>query len=341
MFTFEQILSDLKKKIYKPIYFLTGEESYYIDEITNYIEKNTLTEEEKAFNQTILYGKETDMATLLNNARRFPMMSKYNIIIVKEGQNLKGFDGGASKDQEIFLLYAENPVPSTIMVVNYKGKTLDKRKKLYKVLDKKGVIMEAKPLYDNQIAPWITKHIKSIGYDIDAKATQLMASHLGNNLTKIIQEVNKLIINIPKGSKITVKEIEDNIGISKDFNIFELQNAIGNKDIYKANLIINHLGKNPKTKSIIPIISILYTFFTRLIIIHSTPDKSEYALKMATGINYFLRDYINASHKYSKIKCMHIIRFLREYDAKSKGIDSPPVDDLDLMRELIYKILHI
>jgi DNA polymerase-3 subunit delta len=319
-----------------------GEESYYIDEITNYIEKNALPEDEKSFNQTVFYGKDIDMGTLLNTARRFPMMSKYNVVILKEAQNLKGIDGVSKNNKDPFLLYVENLPESTIMVINYKGKSIDKRKKLYKVLNSNAVLMESTPLWDNKVAPWILKYIKESGYSMDLKAAELIASHLGKDLSKITQEIKKLVINIPKGTKITLKDIEDNIGISKDFNVFELQNAIGNRDIYRANLIINHMSKNPKTKSIIPIIAVLYTFFTKLIIIHSTPNKSEQALSSATKINFgFIKEYIKFSRNFSKAKCIYIIGFLREYDAKSKGIDSPPVDDIYLMRELVYKILHI
>lgn len=342
MLTFEQILGDLKKKIFKPIYYLMGEESYFIDQITNYIEKHTLPEEEKSFNQTILYGKDIDMGTLLNTARRFPMMSNYNIVILKEAQNLKGIEGLSADQTDPFLLYAENPPPSTIMVVNLRGKSLDKRKKLYKTLDKTGIIFESKRIYENKVGVWITKQLKEQGYGIDVKASELMASHLGNDLSKVAQEIDKLTIVLPKGSTVTLKEIEENIGISKDFNIFELQTAIGKKDIYRSNLIITHLGQNPKTKSIIPLIAFLYSFFTKLLMMHSATDKSNQALASLLGVNpYFMRDYTDAARNYPKIKCIHIIGFLREYDTKSKGIDAPQTDDLELMRELVYKILHI
>lgn len=342
MLTFEQIISDLKKKIHKPIYYLMGEESYFIDQITRQIEKHTLPEEEKSFNQTVFYGKDIDMGDLLNTARRFPMMSNYNIVILKEAQNLKGIEGLSADQTDPFLLYAENPPPSTILVINLRGKSLDKRKKLYKTLDKNGVIFESKRIYENKVGEWIISQLKQEGYGIEVNAAELMANHLGNDLSKVAQEIEKLTIVLPKGSKVTLKEIEENIGISKDFNVFELQNAIGKKDIYKANLIITHLGQNPKTKSIIPIIAFLYSFFTKILMMHSSTDKSNQALASLLGVNpYFMRDYTEAARNFPKIKCIHIIGFLREYDTKSKGIDAPPTDDLELMRELIYKILHI
>ncbi len=342
MLTFEQIMTDLKNKIYKPIYYLMGEEAYFIDQITNYVEKNVLPDEEKSFNQTILYGKDIDMGTLLNTARRFPMMSNYNVVILKEAQNLKGIDGLPADQVDPFLLYAENPAPSTIMVINLRDKSLDKRKKIYKILEKNAILFESKQIYENKVGTWIISYLKERGYTIDIKAAELMASHLGNNLSKVAQEIEKLVIVVPKGKAITMKEIEENIGISKDFNIFELQSALGKKDIYKSNLIINHLGQNPKTKSIIPLIAFLYSYFTKILMVHSSEDKSNSALGSLLGINpFFVRDYIEAARNYNRAKCIHIIGFLREYDTKSKGIDSPPIDDIDLMRELVYKILHI
>jgi len=226
--------------------------------------------------------------------------------------------------------------------VNLKGKSLDKRKKLYKTLDKNAVLFESKRIYENKVGDWVTNYLKIQGYGIEVKAAELIASHLGNDLSKVAQEIEKLTIVVPKGKAITSKEVEDNIGISKDFNIFELQNALGKKDIYRSNLIITHLGQNPKTKSIIPIIAFLYSFFTKLLMMHSTHDKSNQNLASLLGVNpFFLRDYQEAARNYPLYKCIHIIGFLREYDAKSKGIDSPTIDDLDLMRELIFKILHI
>ncbi|MBI9065972.1 MAG: DNA polymerase III subunit delta [Salinivirgaceae bacterium] len=342
MYTFEQILGDLKKKIYKPIYYLMGDESYFIDSITEFIDKNILPEDEKSFNQTVFYGKDIDMGTLLNTARRFPMMSNYNVIILREAQNLKGIDGLAAGETDPFLLYAENPPTSTILVVNYKGKSLDKRKKIYKTLDKNAVLFESKSLYENKVGAWIQNYVKTKGLSIDVRASELMASHLGNNLSKVVNEVEKLLIVTPKNGTITLKEIEEHVGISKDFNIFELQNALGKKDVYGANLIITHLGQNPKTKSIIPLISFLYSYFTKILMVHSAEDKSKQSLAALLGVNpFFVQDYISAARTYSKPKCAHIIGFLREYDAKSKGIDAPSVDDFELMRELIYKILHI
>ncbi len=342
MQTYEQIVSDIKKKIYKPIYFLMGEESFYIDEITTLLEKSILPEEERSFNQSIFYGKDIEMGTLLDNSRRFPMMSNYNVVIVKEAQNMKGIDGLPSDQTDPFMLYLENPAKSTILVINYKGKSLDKRKKIYSCIDKNSVLFESKRIYDNKVGEWIIKQLKESGKTIDAKAAELMASHLGNDLSLVARELEKLVIVAPKNGPITMKEIDEHVGISKDFNIFELQMALAKKDIYRSNLIVTHLGQNPKTKSIIPLIAFLYSYFSKLLMIHSSSDKTRQSLAALLGVNpFFVQDYLDAARTFPATKCMAIIGFLREYDAKSKGIDNPTTDDLELMRELVFKILYI
>lgn len=342
MYTFEQIISDLNKKIYKPIYYLMGEESYYIDQITSLIEKTILPEEEKSFNQSVLYGRDIEMLDLMNASRRFPMMSNYNLVILKEAQLLKGIEGAVSGAVDPMLLYAENPPPSTILVINLRGKSLDKRKKLYKTLDKNACLFDSKKIYDNKVGGWITQYIKNKGYSIDVSAAELMASHLGNDLSKVVNEIDKLLVSNTAGSKISLKEIEDNIGISKDFNVFELQKALGQKNLGKAMLIITHMAQNPKTKSIIPIISILYSFYSKILLVHSTNDKSNAGIASAIGINpFFARDYLEAARNFSKGKAAYIIGVLREYDTKSKGIDSPSIDDGELMKEMVFKILSV
>jgi DNA polymerase-3 subunit delta len=340
--SYDQIVSDIKKKIYKPVYYLMGEESYYIDEITSMLEKSILPEEERSFNQSVLYGKDIEMGTLLDNARRFPMMSNYNVVILKEAQNLKGIDGVAADQIDPFMLYAENPLKSTILVINLKGKVLDKRRKIYGCLDKNAVLFESKKLYDNQVSAWIVQKVKEFGKTIDIKAADLMAGHLGADLSLVASEIDKLLIVAPEKGPITLKEIEDHVGISKEFNIFELQNALARKDDYRANLIITHLAQNPKTKSIIPLIGALYSYFTKLLMIHSSADKTKQSLAAVIGASpYFVQDYIDAARTFPVTKCAAIIGFLREYDAKSKGIDNPNVDDMELMRELIFKIIHL
>ncbi len=341
MLTFDQIIKDIDQNNFKPLYYLMGEEGYYIDAITQRLEQRILPEEERSFNQHVLYGKDTDIATVLNTARQFPMMSNYNVVILKEAQDLKGIAGEAKGAVDPFMLYAEKPAEKTILIVNYRGKSLDKRKKLYKILDKQAVLFEAKKLYDNQVGPWISTYVKQKGYSIDAASAELMASHIGNDLVKVVNEMNKLTIVLPQGTAINSKIIEEHIGISKDFNVFELQKAIGRKDIYQVNLIVHHMGKNPKTSSIIPMVANLYGYFTKVFMVHYAENKSNDAVAAMIGVPpFFAKDYIQAARHYSKAKCASVIHTLREYDAKSKGIDSPPVDDGDLMREMMYKIIH-
>jgi DNA polymerase III subunit delta len=339
MHTYDQIMSDLKKKIYHPVYFLMGDETYYIDAITEYMDKNILPEAEKSFNQSVLYGKDLDLGKLLNAARRFPMMSNYSLIIVKEAQDLKGIDGGGADKVDPFLLYIEKPLKSTILVINYKGKSLDKRRKIYKAIEQHGVLFESKKIYEDKVGKWIIDYLKAEGREIDPRAAELMAGQLGNDLSKVVNEINKLLILTPQSVRITSKEIEDNVGISKEFNVFELQNSIGRKDLAKTALIVHHISKNPKN-SIIPTIGMLFAFFTKLMMIHGSKSKEDRDLAPLIGVSpFFMKDYHAAAKNYSAGQCAAVIGILREYDAYSKGIDSPAVDDMELLLEMVYKII--
>ena len=263
--TFEQILNDLKNKIYYPVYFLAGEESYYIDEISDYIEEHVLTDIEKEFNQTVIYGRETDVLSIISNAKRYPMMANYQVVIVKEAQDIKNI--------EDLLPYIENPLDSTLLVINYKYKKLDKRKSFFKQIGKKGVLFESKKLYDNKIAGWINNYVKEKGYEITPKACAMLTEFLGSNLSKVVNEISKLIINVPEKSIINDELVERNIGISKDFNIFELQNAIGSKNVLKANQIANYFAANPKDNPLVKTVTILFGYFSKIMIYHQLKDK--------------------------------------------------------------------
>ncbi len=333
MHTFDQIIADLKNKIYKPIYFLMGAESFYIDQITDYISNNVLAESEKAFNQTIVYGRDVEVKDIDNLARRYPMMASNQVVIVKEAQVVKNIDK--------LVYYAGNPLNSTILVINYKYKSLAKNKKLYKEINKTGLIFESKKLYDNQVPAWINKYLNNKLFTIDPIASALLNDYLGTDLSKIVNELDKLIINLPANSKITTKHIEENIGISKDYNNFELQNAIAKKDILKANRIINHFGKNQKENPIILTINSLYYYFRKVLVYHFTKDKSNRNVAATLQINpYFVKDYQTAGRKYNPKKVVQIISYLREYDLKSKGVDSANTAPFELLKELIFKILH-
>jgi len=335
MMSFEQIISDLKNKIYKPIYFLSGEEPYFADIITKYIQDNALVESEKAFNLTVIYGKDTEISTVINSAKRYPMMANYQVVIVKEAQNIKDIDD--------LIHYASNPLKSTILVINYKYKTLDKRKKLYKVLNDNCVLLESKKLYENEVPQWINAYLKNKNRTIDPSAGMLMTEFLGNDLSKIANELDKLIITLPDGEyKITSSHIEKNIGISKDYNNFELHKALTQKNVLKANRIVNYFAQNPKDNPLTLTLSTLYHFFSKVLTYHFLKNKSDNrSVAAALKVNpYFIGDYENAAKKYNPKKVVEIIGLLREYDLRSKGYNNVNTPDGELLKELVYKIIH-
>lgn len=332
---FEQIISELKNKIYKPIYFLSGDESYFIDLITKYINDNVLTDAEKSFNQTVLYGKETEIHTVINAAKRFPMMANYQVVIVKEAQNIKKIDD--------LIHYANAPLKSTILVINYKYKTLDKRKKLYKALNENCVLFESKKLYDNEVPGWINSYLKNKNRTVDPSAGMLLTEYLGNDLSKIANELDKLIITLPEGEyNISTSHIERNIGISKDFNNFELHKALTQKNVLKSNRIVNYFSHNPKDNPFTLTISSLYHFYSKVLTYHFIKDKRDRRSVAATlKVNpYFVGDYEKAAKSYNPRKTVEIISLLREYDLKSKGFNNVSTSHGELLKELVFKILH-
>ena len=332
--SFDDIIKDLKAKKYAPVYFLMGDEPYYIDKITDYIAENVLKEEEKAFNQTIIYGKDTDVTDVIQAARRYPMMAEHQVIIVKEAQNIPDIDK--------LSIYAENPLTSTILVINYKYKTIDKRRKLYKTLSKNGVLFDSKKLYDNQVGPWLSSYVKSKGVSIDLTATQILVEYLGNDLSKIVHEVDKLLIATgPDKKTITVDDIERNIGISKEFNNFELNKAVLQRNVVKANRIIRSFAKNQKDHPIQVTIATLFGYFQKLMAYYYLPDKSKMAVASALKIPpFFVSDYTTGARNYPARKVVQVISLLREYDMKSKGYNTNVTDNGELLKELIFKIIH-
>jgi DNA polymerase III subunit delta len=331
--SFESILGDLKNRIYSPVYLLYGDEPYFIDEISGYIEKNALSDLEKEFNQMVVYGKDTDVPTLISYARRFPMMSNYQVILVKEAQDI-------DKIEEL-QPYVENPVPSTILVISYKYDKIDKRKSFYKAVDKTGVVFESVRMYDNKVPDWIHEYLGKRDYRISPKACFLLTEFLGTELGKIVNEISKLTINVPPGSEITEEYIEQNIGISKDYNVFELQKALGQNDAFKAQRIVRHFAANPKENPLVKIIPILYGYFSKLLIYHTLTDKSKNNVAAALSINpFFVQDYQVAARNYSVARLVKVISVFREYDLKAKGVDNVSIPDGELMREMVYRILH-
>ncbi|HEY1024858.1 MAG TPA: DNA polymerase III subunit delta [Sphingobacteriaceae bacterium] len=342
--SFAELLKDLKNRKFKPVYLLHGEEPYYIDRISEYIEKNVLSEAERGFNQTVFYGKDTDVITIINAAKRYPMMSEHQVILVKEAQDLKwGKEGDDDKKAaDPLLVYLENPAPTTILVFAYKYGKFDKRKKTYKAAEKRGIVFESASVYDNKLPGWIEDYVRERGYRINAQATALMAEYLGNDLSKIANELDKLMLNIPSGAEISSADVQDNIGISKEFNVFELQSAIARRDAVKVNQIINYFAANPKSNPIPMVLGTLNTYFTKVLRFHYAKDKSPQALSKELGVNpFFVKDYEVAGKNYDRWKTARIIGYLREYDLKTKGLDSTGnTTDGELMKELLFKIIH-
>lgn len=329
-----QIVKTIKSGDIKPVYFLMGEEPYYIDKIADYIEKNLLSEEEKGFNQMMMYGRDATIDEIVSNAKRFPMMAERQVIIVKEAQDL-------SRTIEKLDSYAENPQPTTVLVICYKYKKIDKRKKLYKTISKSGVIFESKRLYENQVADWIQKTLKSRDYGISPKAAQMLVEFLGIDLSKIDNELQKLQLITPAGTTITPELIEENIGISKDFNNFELRKAIGERDQLKAHRIIKYFGQNPKDNPMVVTVSLLFSYFSQLLQYHGLADKSKPNVAKYLRISpYFVNDYVIAARNFPMRKVSQIISLLRDADVKSKGVGAASVSQEDLLKELVVKIMN-
>ena len=327
------IVSDIKKGNIKPIYFLMGEESYYIDKISDFIEENVLDESEKGFNQQVMYGRDASIEDIVSSAKRYPMMAERQVLIVKEAQDL-------SRNIEKLVAYAENPQPTTVLVINYKYKKLDKRKKLHKAIAKSGLIYESKKLYENQVADWIRRVLSGKKYQIEPKAAQMLVEFLGTDLSKIANELEKLMLILPKETIINDKHIEDNIGISKDFNNFELRKAVGEKNIVKANRIINYFAENPKKNPLVMTISLLNGFFTQLLLFHGLQDKSKSSVAKSLGVSpYFVDEYFLAARNYPMRKVAQTIAALRDADVKSKGVGASQTQR-DILKELLFKILH-
>ncbi|WP_396199246.1 DNA polymerase III subunit delta [Flavobacterium sp.] len=328
-----KIVNDIKSKNYKPIYFLCGEETYYIDRISDLIESSVLTEDEKSFNQVVLYGRDTTVEEIVSTAKRFPMMADYQVVIVKEAQNL-------SKTFDKFESYAVNPQLTTILVFAYRDKP-DGRKKIFKTIKDKGVWFESKKLYDNQVPDWIVKVLKGQNYGIEPKAAAMLAEFLGTDLAKINNELEKLKIVFPEGHIFTPKNIEENIGFSKDYNVFELKSALATRNQQKAYTIIHNFAANPKDNPIVVVSGQMFAFFAQLLQYHGLKDKSKFNAAKALGVNpFFMDEYATASKNYPMRKVSQIIEIIRDMDLKSKGVGSGSMKEDDMLKELVYKIFN-
>jgi len=346
---YKEIIADIEKKLFHPVYFFCGEEPFYIDVLSNAIEKGVLDETEREFNQFVFYGRENSLATVLDAAYRFPMMANHQVIIVKEAQDLKDLvprskEGKKDKEDErenLLATYLDKPQKTTVLVFCYKYKTLDKRMALAKKLDKSAVFFESKKLYDNQVPAWIENYLKDKGLTIGHKALALLAEYLGNDLSKISNELNKMMLNVNAPAEITVNDIEQNIGISKDYNVFELQNALGSRDAGKAMRIVDYFASNTKDNPFVVSMGALYSYFSKLLIYHTLKDKSPNSVAAGLGVSpFFVKDYISAARLYPITSLQKIMHILKEYDLKSKGLGNASMDEGDIYKELILKLIY-
>ena len=334
--TFDSIMHDLKQRNYLPIYYLMGEESFYIDKISDYIAENVLTPEERDFNMTVMYGADVTGKEVVEVARRYPMMSEHQVVIVKEAQKLKGL--------EPLEKYVEKPLASTILVFCHKYGVADRRKKVYSEMAKVGVVFESKKLRDRDLIPFIGKYLQARGASIDPKSEQIIADSIGPDLNRLTSELDKVLIALPADDKrVTPEVVERQIGVSKDFNTFELRDAIVNRNVYKANQIANYFDINPKAGSFYQILPLLFNYFQNLMIAFYCPQRaSQEAVAKWLDLKspWAAKDYMTGMRNYSGMKVMQIISKIREIDAKSKGIDNPNTPSGELMKELIFFILH-
>jgi DNA polymerase III subunit delta len=328
----EKIISDLKKGQFKAVYWLEGEEDFFIDSIIHFAEHNILNESETGFNQTVFYGRDTDWATVINACRRYPMFSDRQVVIIKEAQ--------AMRDIEKLESYIEKPLASTILFIAYKGKKVDGRTKLAKTLKDKAVLVTTKKLYERELPEWTNQLVNSKGFTITPKALFLLIDHIGNDLSRISNEIDKMALNLGERKNITEDDIEQFVGISKEFNVFELQDALGNKDFYKAIRIANYFEHNPKAGPLQLIFPSLYAFFSKVQMIY-TATGNEKSIAAQTGINEWkVRDYIAAAKKYDPHAIEKNILLLNHYNLKSLGIDDAGTSDGMLLKEMIAKMMY-
>jgi DNA polymerase-3 subunit delta len=333
--THDVILRDLKNKIYYPVYLLEGEEPYYIDVVTDFIEKNLLPESERSFNQAVLYGKDTTANDIRQRAMNYPMFSNYQVLIVKEAQMLKKWDDLVS--------YVEKPVKTTILVLSHPHDNFDKRTKLAKAIMANGVVMTTKKLWENQVPDWINQYLKERNFTIQPRAAELIVDYVGNELSRVSNELEKLMLNVKPGEEISVDDIEQNIGISKEYNTFELNKALGYKDVVKANRIANYFAANARSNPLVLTIGSLYGYFSKIYLLHRARPKTDSEIASVLGVRLspvILNEYKTAGRNYPVEKVEQIVHLLHEYDLRSKGINDTGSKEAALLKELVYKILH-
>ncbi|MBI1782528.1 MAG: DNA polymerase III subunit delta [Sphingobacteriales bacterium] len=329
----EKIMSDWKKKSFRPIYWLEGEEDYFIDQLVNYAEHNILNESEVAFNLTVFYGKDANWPDVVNACRRYPMLAERQVVILKEAQQMR--------DVEKLEGYAEKPLESTILVVSYKEKKIDGRTKFAKLLKEKSEFFSTKKMYDNQLPGWTNDFVKEKGYSVQPKALHLLVEHIGNDLSRIANEIEKLLVNLGKRKEITEDDIENYVGISKEYNVFELQSAIMQKDLSKAIQIIQYFEGNPKAAPIQQILPVLYNFFSKVYMVYGLPSNDDKSIAAGLGVNpFFVKDYKTASVNYDFLSVQKNLLLLQEYNLRSVGVNDSGTSDASLLKELVFKMVN-
>ncbi|MGV3561535.1 DNA polymerase III subunit delta [Larkinella arboricola] len=334
----DQLLKDIRKKNYAPVYLLHGEEPYFVDLIAEEIEKTVVPEHEKGFNQFVVFGKDTQVGAVINMARRYPFMADRQLVLVKEAQQLGGL--GEKANQTLLEEYSKAPLPSTVMVLCHTG-AFDERKALAKAIGQKGVLLNSKKLYDNKVPDWIGEYCRQQNVKISLKAIQMLFDYIGNDLKRLSGEIDKIMINLKTGEEISADTVERLVGISKEYNVFELQKALTLRDVLKANRIADYFSRNPKDNPLPPMLIILYQFFTKVLMVQASRDQSDKGLSALLGVHtFFVKDYLQTARAYPLWKVAHIIRSIRQADALSKGIDAPTLNEGAILKQLVYDILH-
>ena len=339
VYTPQQVLTVLKQQQYAPVYFLQGEESYYIDLLANYIEENVLSASEKDFNLTVVYGKDQSMSTILAHARRFPIGSERQVVVVREAQELQDFK--REEGRKRLEAYIKFPQPATILVWAHKYKTLDARGSLGKVLAQQAILVHSKKLYDNQVASWITTYVQERGLSITEKAAFMLQECIGNDLTRLAKELHKIRLNLEHNTDIDAAMVQTYVGISRTFNAFELQKALIQNDVRKAHQILLYFETNPRNNPAIPLVALLFAFFSKLLLLHHTKDKSTTVLSKVLQVNpYFVKDYSLAAQYYPLPKVIINIQHLHQADLQLKGVDYPAMPEGQILKELVFKLMH-
>jgi len=338
MAEFAQVIKDIHHRKFAPVYFLQGDEPFFIDNILANLESKVLEESQKSFNQYVLYGKETSFEQVISTARKFPMMGELQVIIVKEAQEMRGWQ--KESDQQLLLQYLDNPTPSTVLAFGYKYKTLDKRTKLGKSIGKLTEEVLSKKLYDNKIPSWIQGYVKAVSATMTDGACMLLSESIGNNLQRLANEVDKLLLNVGEGKNIDEALVHKYVGISKEYNTFELQKAIGTRNLEKAMRIVRHFAENPKNNPLILTLFSLYAYFSKLVLVHGAQSNDQNQLGRLLGVNpYFVGEYITAARNYNMQLVLKNLEYLHVADLQSKGIGFTNMKEKEVLTELIYKLM--